>query len=74
LGQPLAKAKVYLDGITVKGVKLTTRTAPDGSYAFNNLEPGIYLLRVKKFIHFPRTVIVEFKKNKLKMEDINLLF
>jgi predicted choloylglycine hydrolase len=73
-GQPLAKARVVIEGITVKGINLTTRTAGDGSYVFNNLESGIYRIRINRFLHLPRSTTVECIEGQVATADLNLLF
>jgi predicted choloylglycine hydrolase len=72
-GQPLAKALVSLEGLTVKGIHLKTRTAADGTFIFNNLESGTYSVRVKAFYHLPRKLTIEYTEGQPRTVNVNLL-
>ena len=73
-GQPLARAKVSLAGLTDDGIDLATRTGPDGSYAFNNIISGVYLLTVQQFLHLPNFAFVHYDGETAAEADIRLLF
>ena len=47
-GRPIARARVRLLGLSVRGVSLKTRTGADGAFVFNNLLPGLYLVWVRR--------------------------
>ncbi|MCX5899937.1 MAG: C45 family autoproteolytic acyltransferase/hydrolase, partial [Proteobacteria bacterium] len=74
LGKPLAKAKVTLKGANGSGISLTTRTAQDGSFSFNNLENGTYTMTAKLFPHMPGQAKATYTKGEPQVATIKLLF
>jgi predicted choloylglycine hydrolase len=74
LGRPLSQAQVSLEGLSVPGLAMKTCTDEHGGYLFNNLPPGTYRLRVKKFPHLTKRVVVEIQEGVPQTVNINLLF
>lgn len=74
LNKALSQAQVSLKGVTVQGVDMKTYTAADGTFAFNNLPGGTYMIRIHKFFHFPGLAVVNFQSGNPQTVDFNLPF
>jgi hypothetical protein len=74
LGRPLAGARVVLKSAAAEGIELKATTDAGGAFSFNNLITGRYEVRVKKFPHLPRRVLVDYQQGQEHSEDIKLLW
>jgi hypothetical protein len=74
MDRPLGQAKVLLESISGGGISLKTYSDEDGTFVFNNLESCSYRIQVKKFLHVPKRVFVDYKKGEKLTVDINLFF